>query len=164
MISTVFFKRALLLVIVLIVGYVCFAVWFVLASDYSEHVVVGDYRFRQGQERSTLTLRPNHTFAQQVNRNGKMERAEGTWRLFLQDGIAFSKSFITVTGGDRASDGTAYGNVRKVFGVGPASIVLSHYHVLWYGRRDPSASNPIAADTSAIPPKRRTGFPLGEMT
>lgn len=89
-------------------------------------------------------LRPNHTFGQQVSRAGSTEKAEGNWRLFLQGGIAFSDSFLSVSGQDRSSDGTVYGHVSKAFGIGPASILLSQYHVLWYGRQDASTSSPIA--------------------
>ena len=137
-------KRLLLILSGLIAAYLCFTIWFVLASDYSDHVVIGEYHLHNGQERSTLILRPNHTFAQQVSHTGRTEMVEGTWRLFFQDGIAFSKSFLSVCGQDRSSDGTAYGNVRKALGIGPASIVLSQYHVLWYGRHDPLTSSPIA--------------------
>jgi hypothetical protein len=139
-----FLKRALLLVAGLFVGYLCFVIWFVFASDYSDRVVVGEYHVNKRLEQSMLILRPNHTFAQEITRNGRTQRAQGTWRLFGQAGIAFSKDFLGVSGQDFSSDGTAYGAVRKAFGIGPTYIALSQYHVLWYGRRDASTSSPIA--------------------
>jgi len=137
-------KRLLLFLAGLVALYVCFGLWFVFASDYSDHVVIGEYRLHNRREESTLILRPDHTFAQKASSSGNTRTADGTWRLFLQDGIAFSKNFVSVSGQDRSSDGTAYGNVRKALGIGPASIELSQYHILWYGRKDASTSTPIA--------------------
>ena len=62
-------------------------------------------------------------------------------------GLAFSKQFLPVVGQELGADGTPYGQIHKTFGLFPF-ITLAQYHVLWYGRTDPSPSS-LTAGTYA---------------
>jgi hypothetical protein len=90
-----------------------------------------------------LVLKPDHSFQQEVNRSGKVEQAVGTWRRIGEGGIAFSTDFLTISGQEPGADGTAYGDIHKDFGL-LVSIRLAQYHVLWYGRKDPSTNDPVS--------------------
>jgi hypothetical protein len=126
-----------LLLIVLAVG------WFAVASDYGDSVAVGTYHLRQGGESSNLILKADHTFQQDVTHDGATQRCEGKWRRIGEGGLAFSKQFLPVVGQELGADGTPYGQIEKTFGLFP-SITLAQYHVLWYGRTDPSPTSLIA--------------------
>ena len=126
-----------ILLIVLALG------WFALASDYGDRVAVGAYYLKQGDESSHLILKADHTFQQDVTHHGATQRCEGEWRRIGEGGLAFSKQFLPVTGQELGADGTAYGELQKALGFFP-SIALAQYHVLWYGRTDPSPGSLIA--------------------
>jgi hypothetical protein len=89
-----------------------------------------------------LILKPDHSFQQERNRLGNVESASGTWRRLGESGIAFSKEFMVVSGQEPGPDGTGYGDINKAFGF-LVSITLRQYHVLWYGRVDPSPDNTV---------------------
>lgn len=131
-----------------------FAIWWVVSSDYSDSALSGTYRLSQGGQESTLILRPNHSFQQELSQAGKTERAEGTWRRIGEGGLAFSKEFLVLSGQEPGPDGTAYGEVHKKFGFF-ISLALSQYHVLWYNRVDPSPDNAVygtyAGDEQGVP-------------
>jgi hypothetical protein len=114
----------------------CFVLLYI-ASDFSDGVVSGRYHLAQNGETSILVLKPNHSFEQELSHSGKTEHAEGSWRRLGEGGIAFSKEFLIVSGQEPGADGTTYGEIHKPFGF-LVSIALSQYHVLWYGRVDPS--------------------------
>ena len=126
-----------LLLIIVAVG------WLVIASAYGDSVAVGTYYLRQGGESSNLVLKADHTFQQEISRGGATLRCNGEWRRIGEGGLAFSKQFLPVSGQEIGADGTAYGELQKTLGVFP-SIALAQYHVLWYGRTDPSPSSLIA--------------------
>lgn len=117
--------------------------WFAVAADYGDGVAVGTYCLKQGDESSNLILKANHTFQEDVTRHGAKQRCEGEWRHIGEGGLAFSKQFLLVKGQELGADGTAYGELQKLFGFFP-SIALAQYHVLWYGRTDPSPDSLIA--------------------
>jgi hypothetical protein len=114
--------------------------WYSVASDYGDGVVSGTYRLAQNGETSTLVLKPDHTFQQELSEHGKVKRATGTWRRIGEGGITFSKEFLTVSGEEPSPDGTAYADIRKDFGF-LVSLSLRQYHVLWYGKVDPLPTN-----------------------
>jgi hypothetical protein len=122
---------------------ICLVLWYAVASDYGDGVASGTYHFARGDERSTLTLKPDHSFQQELNRQGQAERSEGTWRRSGMAGIEFSKEFLRVSGQEIHSDGTAFGEMQKTLGF-LVSIVLSQYQVVWYGRIDPSNGDAIS--------------------
>ena len=133
---------------------VCFVVWYVIASDYSDGAVSGIYHLAQNGETSTLNLKSDHSFQQELTKQGRVERATGKWRRLGEGGVAFSKEFLVVSGQEPAADGTAYGDIEKRFGF-LVSLTLRQYHVLWYGRVDPSANNSVpgtyAGDEEGVP-------------
>jgi hypothetical protein len=137
---------------VLFVG--CFLFWWVVASDYGDTVVSGTYNLKHGGERSTLILKPDHRFEQELTHDGKTERAEGSWRRIGEGGIALSKEFLRVSGQEPGPDGTAYGEIHKRLGF-LVSLELAQYHVLWYLRGDPSTGEPVvgtyAGDEPGVP-------------
>jgi hypothetical protein len=136
---------------VLVLSLFCFVLWFVIASDYSDKVVSGRYQLVQNCETSTLILKPDHSFHQELTRQGKTEHAEGSWRLFGEGHIAISKEFLRVSGQEPGPDGTAYGDIHKTLGFF-VSLRLSQYHVLWYGRGDPSNGDPVSGTYSGDEP------------
>lgn len=78
-----------------------------VAADYGYHALSGTYTFRSGGETSTLILRQDRTFEQELIRNGTARRAQGTWYRFGEGGIAFS-------GWEVGSDNEVHGRVEKI--------------------------------------------------
>jgi hypothetical protein len=117
--------------------------WFVIASDYSDAAASGTYRLVHDGVRSTLDLRPNHSFRQEVNDSSGMRRAEGTWRRVGEGGISFSPDFLTLPGEQRGEDGTAFSDMERKFGIW-IRLSLRTYTVVWYGRTDPATTDPVA--------------------
>jgi hypothetical protein len=119
-----------------------FLVWNIVV-DYGDSVISGTYHLAQNSETSTLVLKPDHSFQQELTKLGKVERATGTWRHIGEGGVAISKEFLTVPGQEPGPDGTAYGELHKDFGL-LISIRLRQYHVLWYGRIDPPSGDKVS--------------------
>jgi hypothetical protein len=116
--------------------------WFVIASDYGDGVTSGTYHLARNGETSILTLNPDHTFKQELNRLGKVQHASGNWHRSGEAGVSFSKEFLEISGQEFGADGVAYGHIEKKLGL-LVSLRLSQYHVLWYGRTDPSPTSTI---------------------
>jgi hypothetical protein len=122
---------------------VAFLLWWSIASDYGDGVVSGAYHLAQNGETSTLILGPDHSFHQELTEQGKSKHATGTWRSIGERHIAFSKEFLILAGQEPGADGTPYGEIHKHFGVF-VFLTLSQYHVLWYGRVDPSPTDSVS--------------------
>jgi hypothetical protein len=122
---------------------VCFALWYMVAADYGDGVASGTYHFAQDDETSTLVLKPDHSFQQELSEHGEVKRAAGTWRRLGEGRIAFSKGFLFVSGHEPSADGTAYADIHKDFGL-LVSLILPQYHVEWYGRVDPSPTKSVS--------------------
>ncbi|MGH9596740.1 MAG: hypothetical protein ACRD3K_08090 [Edaphobacter sp.] len=120
----------------------CFGGSFIFASDYGDGVISGAYRLAQNDELSTLILKPDHTFQQDLTRDGSTKHAKGSWRHLGEGGIALSKEFLRVSGQEPGADGTAYGEIHKPLGF-LVSLELARHHVLWYGRVDSSTGEPV---------------------
>jgi hypothetical protein len=120
----------------LVVLWFCFGLWYVIATDYGDNVVSGTYCLAQNGEVSTLVVKPDHTFQQQLTRAGKVAKATGTWRTFGEGHVAFSTEFIVVSGQELGANRTAYGEFHKTLGLFPAYLTLTDYDVEWYGRVD----------------------------
>lgn len=140
-------KKALMVVGVCILwlglSWVCFGVWFYFASDFSDQVVAGTYHLAQNGETSTLVLRTDHSFQQNLLHAGVQRNAQGTWRLSGEGHIAFSKEFLVLSGQELGADGTPYGEIHKQLRF-LVSLSLSTYDVEWYGRADSAPSSQIA--------------------
>jgi len=132
-------------VAVLIVGWLCFGIWFAVASDYSDSVVSGTYHLAQNGETSTLILKPDHSFQQELNRSGNVRQAKGTWsHVASYGGLEFSKDFLAVTGQELGANGLAYGDLNKVLGIFPGSITLSTYDIEWYSKVGSATGGTVA--------------------
>jgi hypothetical protein len=94
---------------------VLFCAWYIIAANYSYGAVSGTYNFRENGETSTLILKEDHSFQQELSRNGKLESARGSWRRIGEGGVVFSKEFLRMTGQEVRSDGQADGEVKKTF-------------------------------------------------
>jgi hypothetical protein len=131
-----------------------FVLWYTVASDYGDGVTSGTYHLTQKGETSTLILKPDHTFQQELNKLGNVKRATGTWRRFGEGAIEFSKEFLTVSGQELGQDGTPYGEIHKGYGL-LVSLTLNQYHIEDYRRVDPSSKNTLfgtyAGDEEGVP-------------
>jgi hypothetical protein len=105
--------------------------WYSIATDYDDSVAEGIYDFAQDAQSSTLRLRSDHVFEQERREHGRVEHATGTWRRIGEGGIAFSREFLTVSGQERGTDGTAIADMRKNLGVF-VSLEFRQYQVLLY--------------------------------
>jgi hypothetical protein len=143
--------RRLWIPFALLIGFV---LWYTVASDYGDGVTSGTYHLTQNGETSTLILKPDHTFQQELNKLGNVKRAAGTWRRFGEGAIAFSKEFLTVSGQELGQDGTPYGEIHKRFGL-LVSLTLNQYHIEDYRMVDPSSKNTLfgtyAVDEEGVP-------------
>src|ERR1700674_4668996 len=117
--------------------------WYSVASDYGDGAASGIYHFAKNGETSTLILKRDHRFERELREHDEVKRAAGTWRRVGEGGIAFSKEFLPVSGQEPGADGTSYADMHKDLGVF-VSLILRQYHVLWYGRVDPSTANTIS--------------------
>lgn len=96
---------------------VTFWVWYCVAADYSYGAVSGTYIFRLNGETSTLILGNDRSFQQELSRDGKVERTQGSWRRLGEGGVVFSKEFLKVSGQEVRPDGQADGEVKKRLGL-----------------------------------------------
>lgn len=86
-----------------------------VAANYSYRAVAGTYLFHSDEESSTLILRRDQRFMQDLTRNGNVEQAQGTWRRVGESGVVLSKEFLKVKGQEVRSDGQADGQIEKRF-------------------------------------------------
>jgi hypothetical protein len=128
--------------IVAVVLFIALFAWYVVASDYGDGITSGTYGLNQNGDVSTLLLKPDHTFYQEVNRAGKVYSAAGTWRRVGGGGVTFSKEFLVLAGEEPSPDGTSFADIEKPFGV-LFRLRLRQYHVLWYGRTDPTRDDNV---------------------
>jgi hypothetical protein len=128
--------------VVLLALFLALAFWWVVASDYSDAVARGKYHFGQSGVVSSLVLKPDHTFQQELKRGDQTEHSQGTWRTLGQSGVSFSKEFLPVPGEEVEPDGTTFADIIKPFGL-LVTLQIRQYHVLWYGRRATSAGKAL---------------------
>ena len=96
-------------------SFAVFWIWYMVAADYSYGAIAGTYVYRADGEESTLALKKDQSFQQELIRQGKVERTQGSWRRIGEGGVVFSKEFLPVGDVQAASDGSTYGEVRKSF-------------------------------------------------
>jgi hypothetical protein len=106
------FSRAGLL---LLLAILLFWTWYWKAADYTYGAIAGTYSYSGNGESSTLVLKVDQTFQQELNRGGTSEHAQGTWHRYGEGGVDFSKEFLPVSTVKAESDGYTHGEVRKVF-------------------------------------------------
>ena len=126
-------KKSVRMSIGFLLSFACFVIWGTAAMNYGDSVAVGKYRFIGNREISTLVLKPDHSFQQDLQIGDIKGHGEGTWRRIGEGGIAFSKGFLAVSGGEPGPDGTTYCDMHKTLGLF-VSLRIRQYHVLWYGK------------------------------
>jgi hypothetical protein len=126
-------KKSVRVTVGLIVSFVCLFMWGAAAMNYDDSVAVGKYRFTGNGEFSTLVLKPDHSFQQDLQMGNIKRHGEGTWRRVGEGGISFSKEFLVVSGDEPEPDGTTFCDMHKTMGLF-VSLRLRQYHVLWYGK------------------------------
>ena len=89
--------------------------WYSVAADYDYDALSGTYTFSASGETSTLILRKDRTFQQELTHAGKVDHAEGRWHRSGEGGIEFTKEFLKVSGQEVTPDGEADGEVKKRF-------------------------------------------------
>ena len=106
-------------------------VWWVIASNYDYGALAGTYKFQENGTSSTLILRPDKSFHEEISSAGKIQTADGKWRRIGEGGVCFSIEFLRVPGARTAieefpdsdkSDINAnnfYGRFEKIMGVYP---------------------------------------------
>jgi hypothetical protein len=134
-------RRSVWVPVGLLISIAGFVIWVVAAMDYGDSVAAGKYRFERNGESSTLVLNPVHTFRQTRRLGNIQQHSEGTWRCIGEGGIAFSKEFLMVSGGEPAPDRTTYCDMHKTLGLF-VSLRLRRNYVLWYGKTGSGDSLP----------------------
>lgn len=127
---------------VLILLLLCYVLWYAVASDYGDGVASGTYHLAQNGETSTLVLRRDHTFQQELSTHGKRQHAAGGWRRVGEGGVIFSNEFLPVFGQELSPDGTAFAEMHKDFGF-LVSLAFSQHYVLWYGKASSSPDKSV---------------------
>lgn len=73
-------------------------VWYSIAANYDYGAVSGTYSLRNDRDESTLVLRKDRSFQQELKHDERVERAQGTWRRVGEGGVVFSKEFLKLPG------------------------------------------------------------------
>jgi len=97
----------------ILLSIILFWVWYSVAADYGYSAVSGTYTLQRNGETSTLLLRPDRSFQQEVSHGENVERAQGSWRRVGQGGVVFSKEFLKTAGQEVRPDGEVDGEVEK---------------------------------------------------
>jgi hypothetical protein len=97
--------------------------WYREGENFSDGAVSGTYIHHLNGETSTLVLKPDRSFQQELDVAGTVRRAEGSWRVSGEGHIAFSGAFLKVSGQEMSPAGQAYGQIENWFGV--VSITLA---------------------------------------
>jgi hypothetical protein len=107
-----------------------FVGWYSVAANYDYGALAGTYSYNGNGVSSTLLLRKDRSFHQEVMERGRREVADGSWRRIGEGGVNFSKEFLRLPGAERfieefgEGDGTEadsefYGHFEKIAGVYP---------------------------------------------
>jgi hypothetical protein len=91
--------------------------WFRQANNFSDSAVSGTYVLQGNRDTSTLVLRTDHIFVQELNSAGSSKHAEGTWKTSSEGHIEFSKEFLKLSGQQLNPAGQAYGQIDNQFGL-----------------------------------------------
>jgi hypothetical protein len=100
-----------------------FWLWYSVAANYDYDALAGTYVFRGNGETSTLYLRVDRTFSQELSRSGEVRKSQGHWHRSGESGVSFSSEFLKVSGEEMDAEGTAYGFFEKTFGLFPTLVL-----------------------------------------
>jgi hypothetical protein len=123
------FEREKIKMVVLALGVILLLVvaiptfWYWEGENFSDGTVSGTYFLQLNGESSTLVLRPDHSFQQELDSAGTVKRVEGNWRVFGEGHIAFSPEFLKVSGEELSPAEQVYGQIQNWFGL--VSITLA---------------------------------------
>jgi hypothetical protein len=100
------------LAIIAVTAILLFLGWYAVAANYDYGALAGTYSFHGDGVSSTLLLRADRSFHQEVTKNGSVKKADGKWYRSGQSGVNFSKEFLRVPGAKTFTEefGMAYGN------------------------------------------------------
>lgn len=108
--------------LMLLLGILVAVVWYVIASDYSYDAISGVYSQSSTTKTSTLILKKDQSFEEEVTHDGITEHARGSWRRIGEGGVVMSSEFITLPSLKRRSDGAVDGEIEKTFGLFPQIV------------------------------------------
>lgn len=93
-------------------------------ADYGDGVASGTYEALADGQRTTLVLKPDHTFHQTKASSDGPEQGDGTWRRIGEGGLVFSGTILALPHQRVMSNGEAYGTLNKTAGIWPPFISL----------------------------------------
>ena len=111
--------------------------WFgyIWIADYGDGVASGTYEALAEGQRTTLVLRPDHTFHQTRVSSGATLQGDGTWRRIGEGGIVLSGSVLALPGQRLMPNGDAYATLNKTAGIWPHSSLSTPPRPLQFTRR-----------------------------
>lgn len=100
--------------------------WFgyIWIADYGDGVASGTYEALANGQRTTLVLRPDHTFHQTRVSNDVQVQGDGTWRRIGEGGLVFSGAILALPHQRVMPNGGAYATLNKTAGIWPPFISL----------------------------------------
>ena len=103
--------------------------WFgyIWVADYEDGVASGKYEALADGQRTTLVIRPDHTFYQTRLSRGLSVEGQGTWRRIGEGGLVFSGKMLTLPHQRQTPDGDAYATLNKTAGR-LAPVYISRLH------------------------------------
>jgi hypothetical protein len=118
-------KRLLIRGGCLVVLVISLLLWYMVASDYGDGVASGTYQFAENGESSTLVLKPDHSFQQELIEHGEVKHATGTWRRIGEGALRFQRSFYPYLGRNLGPMGPLVPTSVNVSGFSSPSPFLS---------------------------------------
>ncbi len=124
-------KRIVYAVGSLLLALALFCLWYSIAANYDYDELAGTYTFSGDGVSSTLVLKADATYQQELRHNGRVDYAKGTWHRSGMAGVGFSNGFLRLPGTRTAIEEwpdsspsdpdahTFYGHFRKVLGIYP---------------------------------------------
>ena len=100
--------------------------WFgyIWIADYGDRVASGTYEALADGQKTTLVLRPDHTFHQTRVNSGVLVQGDGTWRRIGEGGLVFSGAVLALPHQRLMPNGDAYATLYKTAGIWPPFISL----------------------------------------
>jgi hypothetical protein len=86
--------------------------WYWEGENFTDGAVSGTYVFRLNGETSTLVLRSDHVFEQELESAGMLRRAEGSWSVFGEGHIEFSPELLRVSGAEISASERPTGRLK----------------------------------------------------
>jgi hypothetical protein len=118
------------LVLALALAFALFWGWYCVAANYDYDALAGTYSFHAHGVSSTLILRADGSFHQEVQEGNRREVADGSWNKAGEAGVGFSKEFLRLPDAKTQKDDFGpgagleiasefYGHFEKIAGLYP---------------------------------------------